>query len=165
MIIGNKIPESPGYVVTKQGVVYNSSGHDLAQCKHYKGYLYVTLPNNGKLRKMYVHRLVAQAFIPNPENKPQVNHKDGNKMNNNVENLDWVTGSENQMHSYINGFLPKAPTMRGDDHPNSRTVYIDEKRFPSITEAARSNGIPLHRLFFAIKTNKNQIDGLSLSVA
>ena len=63
-----------------------------------KGYLRVPLFKDGKRKWHKVHRLVAQAFIPNPENKPQVNHIDGNKQNNSITNLEWVTDAENKEH-------------------------------------------------------------------
>lgn len=75
----------------------------LRPAKDNKGYLRVGLQVNGKLITMKVHRLVAIAFIPNPENKPMVNHIDFNKENNRVENLEWVTAKENTQHAIKNG--------------------------------------------------------------
>lgn len=72
-----------------------------------KGYLRVGLWGNGKRNQAKVHRLVAIAFIPNPENKPEVNHLDGNKTNNNVSNLQWATASENTLHAYKSGLKEK----------------------------------------------------------
>ena len=63
------------------------------------GYRMVHLTINGQKKSYAVHRLVAEAFIPNPENLPVVHHKDGNKLNNNVENLEWVSQSQNRIHA------------------------------------------------------------------
>lgn len=62
-------------------------------------YLQVTLSKKNKTEKKLIHRLVAEAFIPNPDNKPQVNHIDGNKANNHIDNLEWSTESENSNHA------------------------------------------------------------------
>ena len=88
------------YQITSWGRVYSVDKEKfLRQEETEKGYLRVDLfDESGKRKHHKVHRLVAVAFIPNPENKPQVNHKDGNKKNNSITNLEWVTDEENKEH-------------------------------------------------------------------
>ena len=82
----------------------------IAQRSNNSIYFHTNLCKNGEKKSTSIHRLVAQAFIPNPENKPCVNHIDGNKHNNHVENLEWVTYSENIQHAYRTGLIkPKKP--------------------------------------------------------
>lgn len=77
-----------------------------------EGYYKVRLRKNGKDKDCYVHILVANAFIRRPRYKVQVNHRDGIKLNNNVDNLEWVTGSENAKHAVRLG-LVKLPVFKG----------------------------------------------------
>ena len=83
------------------------------------GYKAVTLHKAGQGKMMLLHRIVAQTFVPNPENKPQVNHINGNKADNRVENLEWVTAQENIEHAVKTGLIPKYPTKLKRD-PESR---------------------------------------------
>jgi hypothetical protein len=71
----------------------------------YYGYLAIGIHENGKGRSEYIHKLVAKEFVSNPLNKPEVNHKDGNKLNNNDWNLEWVTHTENMLHANINNLI------------------------------------------------------------
>ena len=93
------------YTISKDGTVFNvSTKSEISQFKCSSGkYKAVHLIVNGKDYKRMVHRLVAQAFIPNPENKPQVNHKDNNTFNNKSDNLEWVTPKENIQHMIKSG--------------------------------------------------------------
>ncbi len=81
-----------------------------------KGYLNITVRKNNKARTESIHRLVAETFIPNPLNKPFINHKNGIKTDNRTENLEWCTGSENQLHSIKSGLT----NCFGINHPGSK---------------------------------------------
>lgn len=91
--------------VLKGGVIYDAS-------RGYSTYKIVCLTSNSKNITRYVHRLVAEAFIPNPENKPQVNHKSLNKLDNSVVNLEWCTSKENVDHAYESGAFIEANKKR-----------------------------------------------------
>lgn len=93
------------YYVSDTGLIKNNKDKLLTPRPNKKGYLRVDLWKNNKKKHYRVHRLVAMAFIPNPQNKPQVNHKDGNKQNNCVDNLEWCTNEENRKHAIANGLV------------------------------------------------------------
>lgn len=87
------------YEVSTFGNVRKIDGTLVYQEEHNKGYLRADLFKDGKRKHFKVHRLVAEAFIPNPENKPQINHRDFNVKNNRMWNLEWVTDEENKAWS------------------------------------------------------------------
>jgi hypothetical protein len=100
---------------------------------------------NGKLKMQNIHRLVALAFLPNPDNKPQVNHKDGNKLNNQVGNLEWSTASENTQHAWDNGL--NESNRLATIIANSKPVIdiTNGKKYDSLKLACEDIGEPYER--------------------
>lgn len=123
------IKDFPNYYITDTGDVYSRDLHGYSgrikklKPEYKRGYTSVTLCYNGKHIHKQIHRLVAEAFLSNPENKPQVNHKNGIRDDNCVENLEFVTRSENIRHSF--DVLHRKPTWlgkTGKEYPNSKIV-------------------------------------------
>lgn len=106
-----------GRIFTKRRLNGNQIiyGRELRPTITEDGYLKVGLTRNGETKKFYVHRLVALHFLENSENLPQVNHKDGNKFNNNVSNLEWCTKQVNLEHASEHALM-----QRGADRPSSK---------------------------------------------
>lgn len=123
-----QIPGLPGYTINENGEVFSykgkkADGHRMATVITNCGYVHITLVYEaGKSKPFLLHRLVALTFIPNTENKPQVNHIDGNKENNHYSNLEWCTRSENQLHAFESGLQDR---IQGEDHASAKLTNQD----------------------------------------
>lgn len=112
-----------------------------------------------KSKKIMLHRLVAEAWIPNPDNKPEINHIDGNKLNNNIENLAWCTRSENIKHAYDTGLLTSnGPGYGKDNHRAKMVIRMDKEGneleiFYCATAISVAMGMSKDAITNAIKTN------------
>ena len=129
--------------------------------KH-NGYLSFYLKGtNDKYYGVYVHRLVAETFIDNPLGKKEVNHKDGNKLNNDVSNLEWVTREENIRHAFDNELIKRENLSKSHDKYKIGIVRLLNgkvvDRFGSIKEASRKLGIYGHTIKYAALHSKSHI--------
>ena len=121
------IPNYENYYIYDNGDVLNiTAGKILRGSISEHGYKYYRLSKNGFKKMFYAHRLVAEVFIENPNNLPVVNHKDGNKLNNNIENLEWVTQQDNMFHAHKENLI--APVTKHEyykeDLPNEEWKQI-----------------------------------------
>ena len=113
-----EISRNPNYLVSNTGKIRRNGFLNEKTPRDNDGYLVIDLYEDGKRKTARVHRLVAEEFIPNPDNKPVVNHIDGDKHNNDVSNLEWVTSQENSKHAWENGLAKPSYGMRGKKNPN-----------------------------------------------
>ena len=117
------------YQISNLGNVKNLKTSYILKGVDTRGYLRVGFTKNKKVKLFRIHRLVAEAFIPNPYNKPEINHIDGNKHNNKITNLEWCTSQENTIHSYKNNLQKTYPVYQYDLNNN----FIN--KFPTIKKA------------------------------
>lgn len=126
------------YYISSFGRIYSTKSKKLLKTPVGKrGYPNCNIMINSKQKLVTIHRLVANHFISNPDNKPQVNHIDGDKTNNNITNLEWVTSQENIMHARQTGLH----VSDGDKSVNQLKDGIIIATYKSISEASRKTGI------------------------
>jgi hypothetical protein len=153
------------YWIDEYGNVKNKKEKVLTTYKSHsgKGYKQVCLCKDGFTKMHLVHRLVAINFIENTQNKTQVNHKDGNKLNNHVSNLEWCTQSENMKHSVNVLGNPKPPSWKGkfgSNHNRSKAIYEWDangnflNKYESGLDFQRKTGVNHTSASWAIKNKK-----------
>lgn len=153
------LPRCDDYLISQTGrILSHKRGmwNELTPYEGKNGYLYINLRIDMMTVREYIHRLVAETFIPNPENKPAVNHIDGNKLNNDVNNLEWVTYKENAIHALRTGLshVPDVKILIEAIRKPIKAINIDtgeEYVFRSQADAAEALGISRCHLNMALK--------------
>ena len=136
------------YSISNSGKVRNDKNGKILKTNFYEGYERVDLTHDDVQKQFFIHRLVAMAFIPNPENKPEVNHKDGDKSNNYDWNLEWSTRSENMIHAYDTGLMDKM---------NKTYVRLTKQQIIEICKLLEENQLSLVQIAEKVGTNRTAV--------
>lgn len=153
------------YSVSKEGHVFSISRQKVMSPYNVNGYHMLVLQKDKSKKRMLVHRIVAQTFLKNKNNFPQVNHKDGNKTNNNVSNLEWCTASENKKHSWRIG-TSKITAKFLESTSRNRLKAIDkitkyhENDIIKIGKIRETQGIGSRKISKLLNIPKSSIDYL-----
>ena len=117
------------YIATSDGYIFNEKTGKYLKPQNNGQYYKVTLTfENSQQKQFLLHRIIAECFIPNPMNKPEVNHKNGNKYDNRVDNLEWVTASENQIHSVKTGLKPHGTDLWNGKFSKEQVIEIIKRK-------------------------------------
>lgn len=147
-----------GQIRSLKGISYRGDKLQYRLMKQWKrnkqGYLGIQLCRQGIIKNYFVHRLVGKAFIQNPLNLPQINHKDGIKINNNVNNLEYVTGSENVRHAYRTGLA----SSLGESNSRSKLKSNEILEIRTL----RESGIPVKDIARKYNIERNYIYSICL---
>jgi hypothetical protein len=145
-----KIKDFENYLISKDGDIYSNYTNKKLKCSSDKnGYLKIRLVNKSGRKTMFLHRLLAIQFIPNPLNKPFINHIDGNKYNNRLYNLEWCTHKENMKHAWDNNlYKDYTESIKKANKATSIEVFdtLNQIKYKSMSEMSRLLKIPLTTL-------------------
>lgn len=145
-----------GYFINQLGQVKNNKGKTLKCSISNSGYFFINIKGKG----YFIHRALCFAFIEKIEGKDFVNHKDGDKLNNNLSNLEWCTKSFNLKHAYDNGLKKYRPLHYkgkfGKEHNRSKSVFCVETgvEYGSMSEASRELKISVSSVYWSVKHKK-----------
>ena len=144
----------PKYKISSDGRLYSvKSDKILKGYKNTNGYIRYVLRKDKKTYYVYAHQLVARVYVDNPDNKPQVNHKDGNKLNNHYNNLEWCTMSENILHGNDSGLIDNA----GQNNGMSKIKDSDADEIRRLYKTERFRQIDLANKFGVSRTSVSNI--------
>lgn len=132
-----QVKDYPNYFVSADGVVLGARGTVLSPDKNKSGYYRVTLSKDGRTKRVFVHKLVAQHWVPNPNDLPIVNHLDGNKLNNSASNLEWTTHRDNLSHALSTGLrtMPGRSLMDKDTKSEcERLLLLEQHTYQHIAD-------------------------------
>jgi len=163
MIDKSEFVDIPGYeglyAINRNGDIWSYYSGKILKQWLTLGYPYITLCKETKKRKRRVARLVALTFIPNPKNKPEVNHKNGIKKDNYIDNLEWVTGSENKKHAYRTGLRTGDSAIKAMNMAIRKLSFNDANKIKKLYETGdysyRELGemfnVSLHAIYRVVK--------------
>jgi hypothetical protein len=148
------IPEFENYLITKKGKIWSKKYKKfLKPNTNGSGYLRVEFRIDNKRFHRVIHRVLAKVFIPNPENKKEVNHKDGNKLNNKLSNLEWVSPRENMKHAFKIGIK----SHRGEKHPGAKLSGEQVREIRKLAKAGKLKQAKIGEKFGILQTTVSEI--------